>query len=89
MEGVDEAHTVNLLLIENDDSEPVARRHYALIKNLSRLLFGLSKAHHKQLICMRCLRGYDFFHLEVDIYLTLDNNLSYNSITHVLLINFA
>ena len=25
--GLDEAHTVNLLLLENDDSEPVAKQH--------------------------------------------------------------
>ena len=55
--GLDEAHTVNLLLLENDDSEPVAKQHFVLIKNLGRLLYDTSGAHCKKHICMSCLRG--------------------------------
>lgn len=43
---------LNLLLISNTDEE---KQHYVLIKYFDRMMFNISKSHHRKHFCMHCL----------------------------------
>ena len=53
------AKQVNLLLIENNESEGAVKRHYVLITSISRLMFDSFTHNCGKHYCFHCLRGYE------------------------------
>lgn len=44
---------LNLLLITDEE-----KQHYVLIKDLDRMMFNISKSHHRERFCMHCLKHF-------------------------------